>query len=40
MIKVIGRVLRDLVVRLENVYNIDKTGVMLDMLSFVKVIVG
>jgi hypothetical protein len=33
-------VLQDLTVVLENVYNIDKTGVMLSMLSCVKVLVG
>jgi hypothetical protein len=33
-------VLQDLAVLAENVYNIDKTGVMLLMLSLVKVLVG
>lgn len=36
----IGQVLQDLSVLLGNVYNMDKTGVMLSMLSSVKVLVG
>lgn len=38
--KVIGRVLCDPTVLKENVYNMDKTGVMLSMLGSVKVLVG
>jgi hypothetical protein len=33
-------VLQDLSILLENSYNIDKTGVMLSMLSSIKVLVG
>ncbi|KUJ14007.1 uncharacterized protein LY89DRAFT_784821 [Mollisia scopiformis] len=38
--EVIGKVLNDSAVLLENVYNIDETGVMLCMLNFVKVFVS
>jgi hypothetical protein len=38
--EVIGEVLQDPVIRAENVYNIDETGVMLSMLGSVKVLVG
>jgi hypothetical protein len=38
--EVIGRVLRDPTILAENVYNMDETGVMLLMLSSVKVLVG
>jgi hypothetical protein len=38
--EVIGRVLRDLAILAENVYNMDETGVMLSMLGSVKVLVG
>jgi len=37
---VIGKVLQDLAILAKNVYNIDKTGVMLSMLGSVKVLVG
>jgi hypothetical protein len=37
---VIGLVLYKLDILLENVYNIDETGVMLSMLSSVKVLIG
>jgi hypothetical protein len=37
---VIGKVLQDPAILLENVYNIDETGVMLSKLSSVKVLVG
>ena len=36
----IRRVLKDLAISKENVYNIDKTSVMLSMLGTVKVLVG
>lgn len=36
----IGKVLQDLAVWLENVYNMDEIGVMLSMLRSVKVLVG
>jgi hypothetical protein len=38
--EVIGRVLQDPAVLAENVYNMDETGVMLSMLSSVKVLVS
>lgn len=38
--KVIGRVFEDSAILLENVYNMDETGVMLSMLGSVKVLVG
>ena len=38
--EVVGKVLQDLAVLPENYYNIDKTGVLLGMLGFVKVLVG
>jgi hypothetical protein len=38
--EVIKGVLQDLRVRPENVYNMDETGVMLNMLGFVKVLVS
>jgi hypothetical protein len=38
--EVIGKVLQDPAIRLENVYNMDETGVMLGMLGSVKVLVG
>lgn len=38
--EVIGEVLQDPVIRAENVYNMDETGVMLSMLGSVKVLVG
>jgi hypothetical protein len=38
--EVIGRLLKDLGISKENVYNIDETGVMLSMLSTVKVLVS
>ena len=38
--EVIRRVLQDPAIQLENVYNIDETGVMLSMLSSVKVLIG
>jgi hypothetical protein len=38
--EVIGKVLQDLAILLENVYNMDETGVMLSMLGSVKVLVG
>lgn len=38
--EVIERVIRDPAIRLENVYNMDETGVMLSMLGSVKVLVG
>jgi hypothetical protein len=38
--EVIGKVLQDPVIRPENVYNMDETGVMLSMLGSVKVLVG
>ena len=38
--KVIGKVLQDLAVLPENVYNMDETGVILSMLGSVKVLVG
>jgi hypothetical protein len=37
---VIGRVLQDPAVRPENVYNMDETGVMLCILSSIKVLVS
>lgn len=37
---VIGKVLRDPVILLENVYNMDKTGVILCILGFVKVLIS
>lgn len=37
---VIGKVLEDPAIRPENVYNMDETGIMLNMLGFVKVLVG
>jgi hypothetical protein len=37
---VIERVLQDLAILLENVYNMDEIGVMLSKLSLVKVLVG
>ena len=37
---VIGQVLQDPCVLLENVYNMDETGVMLSMLGSAKVLVG
>jgi hypothetical protein len=37
---VIRKVLQDLAIRLENVYNMDKTRVMLSMLSSIKVLIG
>jgi len=37
--KVIGKVLQDLAI-LENVYNMDETGVMLSILGSVKVLIG
>jgi hypothetical protein len=37
---VIGKVLQNLAILPENVYNIDETGVMLSMLGSVKVLVG
>jgi hypothetical protein len=37
---VIEKVLRDPAIRLENVYNMDETGVMLYMLGSIKVLVG
>lgn len=38
--KVIGKVLQDLDIVSENVYNMDETGVMLSMLGSVKVLIG
>jgi hypothetical protein len=38
--KVIGKVLQDLAILPENVYNMDEAGVMLSMLGSVKVLVG
>ncbi|KAI2477470.1 DDE-domain-containing protein [Pyrenophora tritici-repentis] len=38
--EVIGKVLQDLAILPENVYNVDETGVMLSMLGSVKVLVG
>ena len=38
--EVIRKVLQDLVILPENVYNMDETGVMLSILGFVKVLVG
>jgi hypothetical protein len=38
--EVIGQVLRNPAIRPENIYNMDETGVMLSMLSSVKVLVG
>jgi hypothetical protein len=38
--EIIGKVLQDLAILAENVYNIDKTGVMLSMPGSVKVLVG
>ena len=38
--EVIGKILQDPTVLAENVYNMDKTGVMLSMLASVKVLVG
>jgi hypothetical protein len=38
--RVISKVLQDLVILLENVHNIDETGVMLILLGSVKVLVG
>jgi hypothetical protein len=38
--EVIGEVLRDPEILVGNVYNMDETGVMLSMLSFVKVLIG
>jgi hypothetical protein len=37
---VIGKVLQDPAIRLENVYNIDETGIMLYMLGSVKVLIS
>jgi hypothetical protein len=37
---VIGKVLEDLVILLENVYNMDETGVMLCMLGSIKVLLS
>lgn len=36
----IGKKLHDLVILLENVYNIDETGVVLSMLVSLKVLIG
>jgi len=36
----IGKVLEEPAILLENVYNMDETGVMLSMLGSVKVLVG
>ena len=36
----IGKVLQDPAIRLENVYNIDETGVMLCMLGSIKVLIS
>ncbi len=38
--KIIGKQLHDPVILPENVYNMDETGVMLSMLSSLKVLVG
>ena len=38
--EVIGKILQDPAIQPENVYNMDKTGVMLSMLGSVKVLVG
>jgi hypothetical protein len=38
--EVVGRVLQDLDVLRENIYNMDETGVMLCMLGSIKVLVG
>jgi hypothetical protein len=38
--EVIGKVLEDLAILRENVYNMDETGVMLSMLGSIKVLVG
>jgi hypothetical protein len=37
---VIGKALQDPAIRSENIYNMDETGVILSMLSGVKVLVG
>ena len=38
--KVIGKVLQDLAIWLENIYNIDETGVLLSILGSIKVLIG
>jgi hypothetical protein len=37
---VIGKVLEDLAILLENIYNMDETGVMLCMLGSIKVLIS